>query len=191
MSLEQIQRESIYPPHDFEVGQIQDAFIMDPNTYRLEGDLTPAKLVQTQISDPNINYLQATKPGRVEEIQLQEQRMDRVSASRFARWLRKDKTTVAYDQEALKSINTEESTAFGDKESRDKFFGIGGILGDPALRLWRKLIPNATALTPLAGPYSVKEVHDPKSGQTELMSDTTREWMTACTDGWEIRNRTA
>lgn len=191
MSVEIYSPDAVHPPHDFEVGRVQDVLDIDAEAYRLEGDLVPAKLVQTQISDPNINYLHATKPGRVQEIQHQEQWMDRVSASRFARWLRKDKAVVAYDQEVLKSINTEESTAFGDKVSRDKFFGVGGILGDPALRLWRKLIPQATALTPLANPYNVENVYDPKTGQTEPMTDMTREWMTACTDGWEIRNRTA
>jgi hypothetical protein len=192
--------EAIRPPQNFEVGTIQAVTEISPEQIGLSGDLIPAQIVQPEIADPNIDYLRAVKPGRVEQIQRHEGVMNRWSNIRYkaGAWRRKDTQVLAYEANdpstalnPIAELDASESIANGDKESREKFFGSGGMLGDPGLRLWQQLIPQASALTPLANPYNTAQIRDPRSGETATTTDVTKEWMTACTDGWEIRNRTA
>jgi hypothetical protein len=199
MSLEIIRStaEAARPPEDFEVGKLQGAIEVDPAQLEITGDLIPAQIVKPNIVDPSISYLEAVKPGRVAQVQRHERTLNGWARSRYIAglWRKKDTPEVAYEGNdptaAVGGLNRSESTANGDRVARDKVFGNKGLLGDPGLRLWRALIPQASALMPLANPYNTDIIRDPATGETAVSTDTTKEWMTACTDGWEIRNRTA
>lgn len=201
MSVESLRlfHESAQPerPRDFEVGQIQGMTEMSPEAFDLPEDLQPAHIVKVDVYNPNIAYLNATNPGRYQQIRRQESMMDTFSRANFRNWRRRPQQEIAYQDQAAApdpeqdGLSMNDSTAHGDTESRKKFFGAGGLLGDPALALWQKLIPQASALTPLVNPYNTDVIRHPQTGHVEPTTDTTREWMTACTDGQEIYHRSA
>lgn len=205
--------EGMHPPRkprDFEVGKVQGMAEIDPLAFAIADDEAPAQIVQVEVYNPNIAYLHALKPAdpvipgqpaeasRYDEIRMQEERMNLFSKAIYKAggWLTQRKAgRIAYEDQINKDSGTElsliDTVDSGDVQSRNKFFSEDGILGDPALRLWRDMIPQASALTPLVNPYNTDEIRHPQDGRWAPMTDTTREWMTACTDGQEIFHRSA
>ncbi len=192
MSVEASTAEAIRKPHDFEVGEVQAVFAVAPEEIHLQPELAPAQIYRASIFDPNVAYLEAIAPGRVKQIQDKERLMNDVSRGFLHLWRHRERE-IAYDQTQLQGSGLEdvlESTANGDKQSRERYFNDPSFLGDPGLRAWQSTIPQATALMPLANPFNTIAIENRK-GERVPLTDMTREWMTACTDGWEIRNRTA
>lgn len=150
----------------------------------------PAEIVKLAIHNPNLAYLRATRPGRIEQIQGQESVMDWVSKMNFPNWRHQRKRQAAYMREQ-EGLDGENSLANGDQASRERFFGVGGWLGSDALRLWRETIPRAVALLPLLNPFNTWVIRhpDPRDGREAAMQQGDQEWMAACTDGQEIFHR--
>src|SRR6266568_2993376 len=188
MSAEAILTELAARPQNFEVGTVVAEIPIAPRELDLSPDLSPIQIVRTDIYDPNIEYLEATRPGRVRALQSQEQVMNDFSRARFSVW-RHHEHGVPYAQ-TERRLDSEESIASGDPVSRARYFNDPDFLGDDALRAWRSTVPTAIALAPLANPFNTSKVED-NHGQLHDVTEYAQEWMTACTDGWEIRNRTA
>lgn len=195
MSVEFLTTEA-YPPRDFEVGRIQGVTEMNPEAFGLYSGSIPAQIVKCDIYNPNIAYMNATHPGRYEQIRRQEGVMNAFSAANYRNWGHQRKAKIVYEQDPEHTpetdmLHADESTAYGDPTARRRFFGNGGVVGDPALQLWRSMIPQASALLPLVNPYNTSVVRDPRTGQERPMSLAAQEWMAACTDGQEIFHRNA
>jgi hypothetical protein len=183
--------ENIRRPGDFEPGRIQGVEVIDPRQFDLTPELTPARIAHVDVYNPNLEYLEAVKPGRYAEIQDQESWMDVASRLNVSQW--RNKLDLVYDVSGDSAkLNEEDSVAYGDFELRDRYFSDGSFLGDKALRYWRGHIPTAPALAPLLNPFNTESITNPKNPQ-EVAQTTqmTQEWMAACTDGQEIFHRDA
>ncbi len=183
------------PPIDFEAGQAVNAHKLNPEQFELIDGLIPRKIEQFQIADPHTDYLEAIRPGTVGSIQRQERVMNGFAHLRYkmGSWRRKEATTIAYEQSTAPpntdvDLDTTESVANGDKDAHRKYFSPEGVLGDAALVAWQGTIPSAISLMPLTNPMNIRRIAD-KHGLENDTTEKTQDWLTACTDGQEIRNR--
>jgi hypothetical protein len=178
--------ELVHLPEDRELGKITGVTLVNPTDFDISEESTPIRIEQVTIDDPNVSYLKATNPGRFEEIQAQEATMNIASRISFMAggWRRKEATTLTYED----GLDAQESTAYGDESSFTKYFFDPKYLGDAGLQAWQTTIPHAIALDPLTRPYHLTHVLNKKDEAVEA-TQMTREWMTACTDAQEIRNR--
>ena len=187
----EVQPEGVRPPKDFEIGTIQGVRVLNPADFHLTGDLTPAQIVACDVYNPNIAYLEATKPGRYSEIRRQERLMDLASRLNFRNWRHQRQVAYAQDPEAeIEQLSAEDSIASGDSDSRKRFFSPTGTFRDESMCLWRDMIPQASALTPLVNPFNTDKLIA-KDGKVVETTAATQEWWTACTDGQEIFHRSA
>lgn len=154
--------------------------------------LMPAEVQTPVVVDGYVERLEARQPGRVDEIQALEAEMNAFAEYRRKRGLWEPEPGTPYRD--LQG-NERRSVRWGDTVSRDRFMGDGGILDDEAVRAWASTVPSAISLVPLADPERVNVVVGKGKRKSEPVlaeaTDNTREWMTACTDAWEIRNRGA
>jgi hypothetical protein len=157
----------------------------------LNANAAPAQLVHANVYDPSIAYLESVNPGRVAHIQALERVMNNASKLLYPFWRHREQA-IAYEQSSATSSfeEAEETIAHGDRKSRDRFFNDPFFLGDAGLKAWQSNIPHATALMPLSNPFNSVTVQD-RNGVEVPTTPMTQEWMAACTDGWEIRNRSA
>jgi hypothetical protein len=180
---------SVRRPQPFELGQVESVTPLRPESLGLSEELTPAEVYICRVSDPHLQYLEATNPGRIEQIEFEEAGMDRYAGLRLdvGKWERRAGT--AYEDENG-VVAHKKRFEYGDPVSREAFFSPTGFLSDPALIEWRKTVPSAVALLPLADPHNIEYVTSRRGERIEPGS-LAREWFAACIDGQEIRNRGA
>ncbi len=162
-------------PGDYELGRVDEVISVPPETVGIDDPTNrPRETVMYGITDPYVAYLRNTSPERFDEIRAQETVMDEFARDRrVAGMWQREPGTPYIDAAGTERIKRR----YGDPESQQIFTKGDGYIADPDITAWRKTIPSATALLPLVNPSNIEA------------STNTREWMTVCTDGWEIRNR--
>ena len=143
--------------------------------------LAPKSIYAVAIKDPYIEFF----PGEV----LQEIRSMELDASNFAMsrrldgaWERKPRTAYVDDQET-----SHKKRSWGDPVSQTRFFGH---LNSPSLDAWRAKIPSAASLADLSDTLSYPIILD-KEGNSVPVDETTRRWLSLCTDAAAIRGRSS
>ena len=176
-------------PGEYALGRINplETTHVFPETIGIDPQIAPREIVRVGVDDPYVEHLEAQRPGRVRELQARESSM-----SAYARYRRMDGGWVR--EPGTPYIDAEGVThqkrffEYGDLVSQAEFFGKGGPLDDEALRAWRSVIPHAYALLPLTNPTNIEMIVN-RRGQPVEATELTRDWLTAGTDPWEIRNR--
>lgn len=173
-------------PEDYQLGHIGNRYPVAAEQVGIAPEDAP-KVEYVEVYDPWVEHLESRKPGRTAEIKRLERDMSGFAHLRSLEGAWERKPGGAYIDENGEQMS-KKAWEYGDPVSRDRFFGDGGILGTPALQSWRTTVPSAVALEPLVKPLNIDMVFDRKGNLVEA-DDTTREWMTVCTDGWAIRER--
>ncbi len=179
------------PRRPYELGRIEEQRLhFTAEQLGIPDALAPAEIVQPQIVDPYLERLKLRSPGRVTEIRAQEAEMAAYAQSRREEGEWSPEPGTPY-RDLLG--NAQRKPTWGDPVSKARFMGEGGILDDEGIHVWASSVPSAIALMPLADPERVEVVFGLERGKPVMATatETTREWMTACTDALEIRNRGA
>lgn len=170
----------------YQLGEIIDAYAVDPANYGLTDELTPSGITEVVVSDPYLAKLELNHPGTAEAVRLHEASADAYARARreSGAWARRPGTAytdTAGEQQA--------KTQWGDPVSSDEFFKGPNGLNSPALDVWHtQYIPSAEALRYLSDPQTIMEIVDRK-GTVYPIDETARTWLTACTDAVAIRSR--
>lgn len=166
----------------YRLGTIIEITENKENIFNIPEELKPSAIFSVKVEDPYVsNYT----------IQEQEQfRKEEKEINDFAEWRRLEghwdrKVGTAYIDE--NNILQENKENWGDPVSKKKFETFVGSLASMA---WQSKIPSSSALTDLSDPFSLITISDNK-GNEYPVDDTTRKWLSLCTDAVAIRNRSA
>ncbi len=180
------------PPRPYELGRVlpEQGRVLSAAELQIPDALAPAEIIKPVVIDGYVERLEARKPGRVADIQAMESEMAAYARSRREAGLWVNEPNTPYmDQNGAAT----RKHGWGDPRSKERFMGPGGILDDRGIVVWAGGAPHATSLLPLADPERVVMTVGRINGEVVAAeaTDETRDWMTACTDGQEIRNRGA